>query len=117
MATANNMKEIEARYATVEGILEQEKHSHQITIGKLSTEEANHIATIQLLEQEKHCVNAIQLELDFERSNIIEVSHLPIYFKLGIISVKMFQLCSFKLQSSRIWSSLTIRKTEPYFLE
>ena len=92
MATANNMREIEARCATVVGILEQEKHSHQITIGNLSTEEANHIATRQLLDQEKHCVNAIQVELDFERSNIIEVSHLRIFFKLGIIAVKMFQL-------------------------
>ena len=81
MATANNMREIEARCTTVEGILEQEKHSHQITIGNLSKEEANHIATRQLLEQEKNCVNAIQMELDFERSNIFEVSHLRVpYF-------------------------------------
>ena len=97
MATENNMREIEARCTTVEGILEQEKHSHQIKIGNLSTEEANHIATKQLLEQEKHCVNAIQVELDFERSNIIEVSHLRIDFNLGVIAVNCYGVSRYKV--------------------
>ena len=74
VALTNGMSEIEARYTTLNDVLEKEKINHKLACEKLSKEEANHIITKQMLEEEKNCVDKIQSELDSEKLVVSEVS-------------------------------------------